>query len=71
MHWYWKVRLYASSGMYVQGQLKTNRVLFEIDTIQDFYKDLTGCKMLLEGMSETSFDIPMIDMAFHTLWVPA
>lgn len=37
-------------------QVETDRgCLHEIDVIQDFYFMLTGCKMMLEGMSETPF----------------
>jgi len=35
----------------------TSKELCEIDIIQDFYQTLTGCKMLLEGMSEIPFGL--------------
>lgn len=62
MKWYWKVRCYVHNGGYHIRQIATDRNLLEIDIIQDFYKTFTGCKMLLEGMSEEPFlDTPPID----------
>jgi len=52
MNWYWTVRIYRPDGNYSHVVVKTGRDLREIDTIEDFYRHLTGCKMLLEGMSE-------------------
>lgn len=62
MFWYWKARIYfgRSESMCTTIEIKTNRDLHEIDTIQNFYKALTGEKMLLEGMSES----PNSDLAF-------
>lgn len=65
MNWYWKVRIYSPNGQYAFTQVKTNRDLREIDAIQDFYFELTGCKMLLEGMSEAPFDI---HNNFNIIW---
>jgi len=68
MKWYWKVRIYAPNGSYIITQIATNRTLDEINCIQDFYFELTGCKMLLEGMSETdSVELISINEAFHRL----
>lgn len=53
--WYWKVRIYRPDGHYGITQVKTDRVLSDIDVIQDFYFALVGAKMLLEGMSEQPF----------------
>ena len=52
MKWYWKVRIYRPDGQYCQGVIETDRVLMEIDLIKDFYEEMTGCKMLLEGMAD-------------------
>lgn len=68
MHWYWKVRIYRPGGNYSHGQIITDRNLEQINTIQDFYKTLTGCKMLLEGMSESPYELLPIDAAFRPLW---
>lgn len=71
MNWYWKVRIYNTQGQYGVGWLKTGRDLREIDTIQDAYFTLTGCKMLLEGMSEEPMNSPLltpIDNAFAIIW---
>jgi hypothetical protein len=68
MNWYWKVRIYQRDGHYYFGEIKTNRTLIEIDTIQDFYREMTECKMLLEGMSKTSFGILPISEAFQMCW---
>lgn len=68
MKWYWKVRIYRDNGDYYFGQIVTNQVLIEIDTIQDFYLNMTGCKMLLEGMSESPFDCATIAYAFTGCW---
>jgi nitric oxide reductase large subunit len=72
MKWYWKVRIYDNmSGNYAIGQLVTGRDTREIDHIMDFYRALTGGKMLLEGMSENKFeDIRSIEAAFTSLWIP-
>lgn len=55
MKWYWKVRIYSINGQYAFAEITTERNLEQIVAIQDAYKQLTGCKMLLEGMNEASF----------------
>lgn len=69
MHWYWKVRIYAPDGNYAFAEIKTERTLDAIDAVQDAYLALTGCKMLLEGMSDIPFkkDGGGLD-GFHLLW---
>lgn len=68
MNWYWKIRIYATSGEYAICQIKTERDLAHIDTIKDFYELITGCKMLLEGMSEKQYDsVPMVWDGFKCL----
>ena len=69
MKWYWRVRLYNLAGMYWHCQVETGRDLQEIDTVKDFYEALTGCKMLLEGMSEGPTELESIKTAFKGLWV--
>lgn len=56
MFYYWKVRLYGPHGHYWHCQIKTQRDLNEINIIADFYHSLTTCKLLLEGMSEHSYE---------------
>lgn len=69
MNWYWRVRIYNKQGQYWHGQIITDRNLREIDSYQDFYAMLTGCKMLLEGMSEQEDpNVGGIQDAFHGLW---
>jgi hypothetical protein len=69
MKWYWKVRLYRPNGGYWYAQVITGENLEEINIIQDFYNDLTGCRMLLEGMSKNSHeDIPSLEKAFYALY---
>lgn len=69
MKWWWHVRIYNKAGNYWHGQLCTGRDLKEIDAIQDFYFDLTGCKMLIEGMRNIEFeDITPIQDSFAGLW---
>lgn len=68
MKWHWKVRLYRDNGDYYFANVETDRDLREIDTIQDFYKAMTGCTMLLEGMSETPFTCPSLLDAFSGCW---
>ncbi len=69
MMWHWKVRIHNATGRYWHGQIQTGRDLREIDGIQDFYFALTGCKMLLEGMSEAPFDgTDPIGKSFRGLW---
>lgn len=65
MKWYWKVRIYSTDGQYAFAEIVTDRILQQIDSIQDAYRQLTGCKMLLEGMSETTFKQ---DNGFHIIW---
>jgi hypothetical protein len=69
MFWYWKARIYNSDGMYAPIYIKTNRDLREIDAIQDFYFELTECKMRLEGMSETP-PLEPPKHGFHAIWKP-
>jgi hypothetical protein len=67
--WWWHVRIYNKEGHYWHGQICTGRDLKEIDGIQDFYFTLTGCKMLLEGMSEREFEgVSLIQESFEGLW---
>lgn len=68
MYWYWKVRIYNKAGSYCWANVKTCRDLNDIGIIQDFYFSLTGCKMLLEGMSETEFDCATLEEAFNSCW---
>lgn len=73
MHWYWKVRIYNLDGNYCHAVVRTERNTQHIDTIQDFYFDMTGCKMLLEGMSESLelfAGIANIHDAFKIMWRP-
>jgi hypothetical protein len=69
MNWYWHVRIYNKAGQYWRGEIVTGRNLREIDGIQDFYLALTGCKLLLEGMSEQpNPNVASIEEAFLGLW---
>ena len=65
MNWYWKVRIYNTNGQYGMVEICTTRNLREIDAIQDAYSQLTGSKMLLEGMSERPYGL---DNNFHSIW---
>lgn len=72
MNWFWKVRIYDRDGHYWHGQIETGRDLAEIDAIQDFYKSLTGCKMLIEGMRDSRDpDVCSIGESFTGLWLKA
>ena len=63
------MRIYQPSGRWSIGQFSTGKGLIEVDTCQDFYTDLTGCKALLEGMSIREHqNVPYIQEAFRTLW---
>ena len=68
MNWYWKVRIYSPNGQYAFAEIMTERRLEQIDAVQDAYKQLTGCRMLLEGMSETSFKQ---ENGFSVIWKEA
>jgi len=70
MKLYWKVRLYNSTGEYRHAMIETDRDLNGINCAQDFYKDLTGCKMLPEGVSETPYDLPSLSETFAAMWAP-
>lgn len=65
MNWFWKVRIYSPNGQYAFAEIKTNRILSEIDAIQNAYQQLTGCKMLLEGMAESA---SKQENGFHVIW---
>lgn len=65
---YWHVRIYHKSGQYAHTQIKTGDNTHEIDAIQDFYKELTGCRMLLEGMQTSEFNTISLNDAFNMLW---
>lgn len=66
MKWFWKVRIYSINDQYAFAEITTNRGwLAEIDAIQDAYQELTGCRMLLEGMAEQSFKQ---ENCFHVIW---
>jgi hypothetical protein len=72
MNWYWRVRIHDKDGNYWHAQITTSRNLREIDAIQEFYAILTGCKMLIEGMSEQPDEnLGCIQDAFNGLWKPA
>ena len=72
MNWYWRVRIYNYEGHYWHAQVVTRRELRQIDDIQDFYANLTGCKMLIEGMGETKFEgVALPQEAFKGLWLNA
>lgn len=69
MFWYWKVRIHDTNGHCWHGQVATGRDLEEIDALQDAYYALTGCKMLLEGMSEREDEnTGTLQEAFAGLW---
>lgn len=69
MNWYWKVRLYGKNGMYAFAQIKTDSELRDIDVCQDFYFQLTGHKMLIEGMSKEEYpSTQSIKEAFEAVW---
>lgn len=65
MFWYWKVRIYFPNKCYAHAQIKTEQRLDEIDKIQSFYKELTGERMLLEGMQELPYDLDCVGVVFQ------
>lgn len=70
MMWFWRVRIYNDDGDYWHAQVATGRNLSEIDGMQEFYNTLTGCKMLLEGMSEREHDdLAPLQESFKGLWI--
>ncbi len=69
MNWYWKVRIYHTNGHYAHCEIETERNLAVIDDRQKFYQELTGARMLLEGMQEHSYEgVPNLKKAFDILW---
>ena len=68
--WYWKVRMYRDDGCYYCASVETGRDLSEISVILRTYEDMTGCRMLLEGMKETPYDdgTPSLRYAFSSCW---
>lgn len=70
MKWYWKVRLYSPTGNYNTACAKTQPTLCEIAVVQSVYETLTGCKMVIEGMSEEPYDAPTLKDAFAATWTP-
>ncbi len=67
MKWYWRVRMQSAKGTYCIVQIETAQNLDHISVIQDFYHSLTGCKMILEGMSETPYDLLTPNEAFNNI----
>lgn len=65
MKWYWKVRIYSSNGQYAFAVIETDRCLSSIDAVQDAYRQLTGARMLIEGMCDTPFKQ---ENGFHIIW---
>jgi hypothetical protein len=68
MNWYWRVRIYNAKGNYGGTEIMTAQNLTEIATIKEFYETLTGCKMLIEGMSQKESTISRLENVFRTLW---
>lgn len=69
MKWHWKIRIYNNKGHYCIGQIATDCNLDLIDNIQDFYEGMTGCRMILEGMSEQPYDgVSELSHVFHCIW---
>jgi len=68
MKWYWKVRLCNPRGDYAHCEIVTDRNLIEIDVIQDFYRQLTGRRMILGGFQEQSYGLPTPEGAFKHLF---
>ena len=69
MNWFWRVRIYNSDDHYWRCQIETKNDLREIACIQEFYWKLTGCKMVLEGMSEkANSELATAHGAFAGLW---
>lgn len=71
MKWHWKVRIYNTRGSYGIGQIALDRKLELIDSLhQDAYEAMTGCRMLLEGMSEQPYDgVCELSTAFAAIWM--
>lgn len=68
MKWHWKVRLYRDDGFYYYANVETNRDLGEITIIKQFYEQMTECTMVLEGMSESTFEAYPLNKAFAACW---
>lgn len=69
MNWYWRARMYDTEGSYLICQIKTGRQSTQFDAIQDFYANVTGCKILLEGMSDRPHEgVIEVREAFARLW---
>ena len=69
MSWFWRARIYNDDSHYWHCQIETERNLREIASIQEFYQKLTGCKMVLEGMSEKANpELAAANAAFYGLW---
>lgn len=68
MKFWWKIRIYNEAGQYGICQIETIEGTNEIDAYQDFYFRLTGCKLLLEGMSQVPFQCLSLGEAFKMLW---
>ena len=65
MKWFWKVRIYTPNGQYAYTEIITDRDLQQINAIQNAYEQLTSCKMLLEEMSTTPFNLKD---GFNIVW---
>lgn len=70
MKWYWEVRLYAPDGHYGHAVVATERQLVEIDIMQGVYRELTGCEMVIEGMSNSppTEQVLTLNECFTLIW---
>lgn len=69
MKWHWKIRIYNSRGHYAIGQIALDKKLELIDSFQDTYEAMTGCRCLLEGMSERPHEgVEELVVAFKAIW---
>jgi len=70
MHWHWKIRLYNVEGFYAHAQVLTPRDPQVIVAFVEFYRELTGCIMLIEAMQEEPWPIrlPQLREAFRAIW---
>lgn len=68
MKYWWKIRIYNGLGQYAISQIETEEGTSEIDAYMDFYKALTGCRIMLEGMSQTKYECLDIHAAFNVMW---
>lgn len=68
MKMYWTVRIYNHFGHYAHCRVET-KTMEEIATVAAFYEQMTGCRMLMDGMNRDPNSSHLtLREAFDLIW---